>query len=553
MHEESLLSGTLLALGGLGLFLLGMSVMTEGLRTLADDRLRGLLARWTRSPLSGVITGTISTATLQSSTATTVAVIGFVGSGLMTFPQALGIVFGANLGTSITGWLVVLVGFKLKLGQVALPLVLAGVLMRIFGRRRRAAMGNAIAGFGLLFLGIANLQVGMDAFSDVVTPDAFPSDTLTGRMLLVLIGLAVTVVTQSSSAALAMAVTAVHVGNLSLPQAAAMAIGMNVGTTLTAVVATIGSTVQARRTGIAHLVYNLFIGGGSFLILTPYLKGIDWLAPTLGSSQPEIALVAFYSLCKLLGVIAVLPLTERFAALIEWLVPEQGNPLTRRLESQLTETPDVAISAVQATVEELVSVSFRRLAAALRGDGEDEGSVAETEQDAATFDAIKATEQYLNRIQVDPDDEPLFRREQASIHILDHLVRLQVRLRNAERIRAIRQLETLQDNRERLAATATAIAATPHPIDDTTYEACRKDYHNLKSAAKSVRQVNIAQAASGHHDTGTAIALTDAARGLRRMGYHVWRIVRHLKQDYGEPTEDSSDSAESIQLEPNPP
>ncbi len=534
MGEGSLLEGATLGLGGLGLFLLGMTLMTEGLTALANDRLRDLLARSTRSPLSGVITGAISTATLQSSSATTVAAIGFVGAGLLTFPQALGIVFGANVGTSITGWLVVFVGFKLQLGQLALPLVLLGVLLRLFGHNRRAALGSAIAGFGLLFVGIGNMQVGMGAFSDVLTPDSFPPDTLPGRVALVLIGFALTVVTQSSSAALVMALTAVSLGNLSLAQAAAMAIGMNVGTTVTAVVATIGATVQARRTGLAHLVYNLFIGAGSFLILTPYLLLLDLLGPELRSSQPEIALVAFYSLCKLLGVIAVLPLTEQFAGLINRLVPERGNPLTRRLEGQLTETPELAVTAVQATVCDLVTVTFRWLAKELGGSGDDL-----TDRDQELADAIQATEQYLSRIHVDPDDESLFRREQASLHILDHLRRLQVRLRDADRIGSIREVDELREGREQLAATAAEIAEAPDQVDEATYESVHADYQKLKSDTKSFRSENIAWAAGGRHDAATAITRTDAARGLRRMGYHLWRTVRQLNRGYRESADSS--------------
>ena len=152
-----MIGSVLLCLGGLGLFLLGMTVLTDGLRALAGRALRRLLSRFTRSPLSGAMTGAVTTAVVQSSSATTVAAVGFVGAGLLTFPQALGIVLGANVGTTITGWLVALLGFKLELGTAAMPIVLVGALIRLFARGRASAVGFAVAGFGLIFVGISLL------------------------------------------------------------------------------------------------------------------------------------------------------------------------------------------------------------------------------------------------------------------------------------------------------------------------------------------------------------------------------------------------------------
>ena len=134
------------ALGGLGLFLLGMVVMTEGLRKLAGESLNAWLTRFTHSPSSGALTGTLATAVLQSSSATTVTTVGFVAAGLLTFPQALGIVFGANVGTTVTGWMVALLGFKLKIGAAALPVIFVGAMLNIFGRARWSHTGRVLAG-----------------------------------------------------------------------------------------------------------------------------------------------------------------------------------------------------------------------------------------------------------------------------------------------------------------------------------------------------------------------------------------------------------------------
>lgn len=159
------------ATGGLGIFLLGMIVMTEGLHTLAGDSMRNALMRFTKSPVTGATTGAVVTAILQSSSAITVAAIGFVGAGLMAFPEALGIIFGANIGTTITGWMVALLGFKLNLGTAVLPIILIGVLLKLFTKDKLASFGYSIAGFGLIFVGITLLQEGMSGLEGIITPE----------------------------------------------------------------------------------------------------------------------------------------------------------------------------------------------------------------------------------------------------------------------------------------------------------------------------------------------------------------------------------------------
>ena len=189
--------------GGLGLFLVGMNVMTQGLSALADDQLRKWLAKATRSPWMGAFTGTVVTILVQSSSATTVAAVGFVEAGLLTFPQSLGIIFGANIGTTVKGWFIAWLGLKLQLSDVVMPLVFLGALLRLMRHKRLSGLGSALAGFGMLFMGLALLQTGMAGLQSILNPQTFPPDTLLGRFFLVLIGLAFTVVTQSSSAGVA--------------------------------------------------------------------------------------------------------------------------------------------------------------------------------------------------------------------------------------------------------------------------------------------------------------------------------------------------------------
>ncbi|MEQ9617203.1 MAG: Na/Pi symporter, partial [Phycisphaerales bacterium] len=243
-------------MGGLGLFLLGMMLLTDGLKQLAGQAMKKLLARFVRGPFSGLTTGALFTALIQSSSATTLTTIGFVSAGLITFQQAVGVVFGANIGTTSTGWIVSLLGLKISLGAVSPPLILLGVLLRLFSRDRFAALGGALAGFALIFFGIGVMQTGMEDLAARIDPASIPGDGLTGRFLLVLIGVVMTVVMQSSSAAVAATLIAVDSGAIGFEQAAALVVGQNIGTTVTAAIASIGASTPAKRTALAHIAFN---------------------------------------------------------------------------------------------------------------------------------------------------------------------------------------------------------------------------------------------------------------------------------------------------------
>jgi phosphate:Na+ symporter len=400
LGDPNVIGSVLLCLGGLGLFLLGMVVLTDGLRALAGRALRRVLSRFTRSPVSGAMTGALTTAVVQSSSATTVATVGFVGAGLLTFPQALGIVLGANVGTTVTGWLVALLGFKLELGLAALPIVLVGVLIRLLTEGRASAVGFALAGFGLIFVGISLLQEGMGGFVGIITPESFPGDTWTGRLLLVMFGIAFTLVTQSSSAGVAMALAAVNASAMTVQQAAATVIGMDIGTTATAVLATIGGSVHAKRTGYAHAMYNLFAGTAAFLILVPFMHALERFAPRLLASEPELVLVGFHTFFNLLGVSIALPFAPKLAGLLVRLAPLKVIPFARRLDHSLLDAPAAALDALGTTLADLTATTFEmilQLLSTTRARGV-EARVGQIRQ------ALSETRTYVESIRSSPDE-----------------------------------------------------------------------------------------------------------------------------------------------------
>ncbi|WP_298859387.1 Na/Pi symporter [uncultured Gimesia sp.] len=520
-------SGIISTLGGLGLFLLGMVIMTRGLKELAGDSIRRMIARFTKSLLSGISTGAIVTAILQSSSATTVTAVGFAGAGLLTLSESLGIVFGANLGTTITGWIVVLFGFQFKLGQIAFPLILIGILLNLFGRKRVAAAGFALAGFGLIFVGIDSLQGGMSGFADVVTPQSFPPDTWLGRLLLVFIGVGITLVTQSSSAGVAMALTAVHTGTISLAQASAMVIGFDVGTTFTALMATLGGSVAARRTGMAHVFYNIVTAVVAYFILPVYIWSWNHYWNPAGDQSPEVALVAFHSLFNFLGIVILVPFLNQFSRLITRMIPDAVNDQAERLEESFIQNPNVAIEASRST---LVDV-FQNILQLIHAMFTSEKHREQIEEDLESYqDTLKTTAQYLSRINVSESDTETLRCYQEVVLALDHIQRLTRRCKEAERLAVTHKVVQLNDLVKQLICLIQQTEASLHDhskeFDERPLEVF---WLQLEKDQKSTRRQLTESATKAGTDFDTLLRQLDAYRWLIRTSFHLWRVLHHVQ------------------------
>ena len=512
--------------GGLGLFLVGVILMTDGLRAVAGELMRRALTRFTRSPASGALTGAVSTAILQSSSATTVAAVGFVGAGLLSYPQALGVIFGANLGTTITGWMVALLGFKLDLGSLLLPAILLGALLHLFGRERHRAAGLALAGFGLIFAGIDVMQSGMAGLEGRLTPAVFPDNSWVGRLQLLAVGMLITVITQSSSAGVAAALTAVHGRVMEFEQAAALVIGMDVGTTATALVATLGGSADTRRTGYSHVVYNLFTGAMAFVFLLPYVALWQWLAPGLLYQQAELALVGFHSLFNLLGVLLVLPLAAQFARLMMWLVPAPEEAFTENLDRQLLRDPTVALEALHLSLGRILHALLHYTVALLR----DQPS-AQVDRHRELGEAIERCQRFVDDIHLRPTAAQEWQALLACMHMIDHLQRLHHRLADRQTAQrwqekgpplhsgvvfddGCRQLLKLVSSGQWSEATQQAAAFA---------ESCERD-------TEQAREQLMADIAEGRENTVNGDHYLDALRWQRRSARHLARCLWYYQR-----------------------
>lgn len=359
------------ALGGLALFLLAMQMMTEGLTLFAGNSLRHLLGRWTRTPVHGVGAGMLVTGLVQSSSAVTVATIGFVNAGVLTLRQALGVIYGANVGTTMTGWLVSLVGFAFKIEAFALPILTLGALLKLLaGSRRWQGLGLALAGFGLFFLGLSFLKEAFGSVAASYGASVASGQTGGGLLAFLAIGMVATVLTQSSSAAIAIILTAAAGGVVGIEGAAAAVIGANLGTTSTAAVAVLKATPAARRLAIGHIVFNLLAGVVALLLLGPMLWLVRELATEAHLEQgPAGMLALFHTVFNVLGVLLMLPLTERLARMLDRLFVSSSEALgqPRFLDQTLKQTPALAVAAVQREVDRLQELTVHVLKGSAQG------------------------------------------------------------------------------------------------------------------------------------------------------------------------------------------
>lgn len=348
MSESYTVIATLL--GGLGLFLLAMELMTDGLTLAAGKSLRRLLSNWTNTLIRGVFSGILMTAIVQSSSAVTVAALGFVNAELLKMRQALGIIYGANIGTTMTAWLVAIVGFKLDVHAFALPAIGIGAfIMLAKGKGPRLGIGRAMVGFGLFFLGISTLQQG---FEGIVANFDLATLTLAGNAEVagyLLIGIVMTILTQSSSAAIAITISAASANMIGIYAAAAMVIGANVGTTSTAVLASLGATPNAKRLATAQVIFNIGTAIVALLLLPVLFYAVEAardmmkLAPNIG-----VSLALFHTVFNCLGVLLVLPFNNVLATFLEKRFVTVGESLAkpRYLDKTTAAAPMLAVNAL---------------------------------------------------------------------------------------------------------------------------------------------------------------------------------------------------------------
>ena len=389
-------------LGGVGLFLLGMRLMTDGLKVAAGDALREILARGTATTPRGIISGIGITAVVQSSSAVIFATVGFVNAGLLTLFQAIGVIIGSNIGTTATSWLVALVGFKVDLQALALPAVAIGMLLRVTGQgKRRAYLGDALTGFGIFFLGLDVLKASFGDFGEGFDLAEHTGNGVWSLLMFTAIGVIMTVVMNSSSASLAITLTAAGTGLIPLTSAAAMVIGANVGTTSTALFAVIGATSSAKRAAMAHVLFNVVVGIVAFIGLPALLWLVAHTTQLMRLEPgPATSLAIFHTSTKLLGMAIFWPLTPRLVGFLErrFRTAEEDEGQPRHLDRNIASTPDLALDALNMELKRIGEIARRGARDVVSMEGS--AAIERLRRDRAIVDRlILATAEFSNRAQ----------------------------------------------------------------------------------------------------------------------------------------------------------
>lgn len=366
--------------GGVALFLLGMKLLTDGLKLAAGESLRNLLAKWTSGMVKGILSGVLITAMVQSSSAVIFATIGFVNAGVMTLTQAIYVIFGSNVGTTLTGWIIAGVGLRINLQAFAMPLLAIGMALWLSGGgARKTAWGQALAGFSLFFLGIDILKGTFSDLGEIIPFDALGTGFSTA-LLMVAAGIVLTTAMQSSSATIAVVLTAAAGGIIPLDLAAYMVIGADIGTTSTALFAVYGATANARRTAMSHVIFNL-VSGLFMLALVPiYLKFIlSVFGPELGVAT---VIAIFHTMKKLTGLALLLPFTSRLESFLmkQFTSTELRPGITRYLDDIVIETPSLGVSALIFELKRVGRKTRRMVANGIQGEPPKPGLTFEEQQ-----------------------------------------------------------------------------------------------------------------------------------------------------------------------------
>ena len=318
-------------LGALGMFLYGMTLMSEGLQKVAGSRLRSILSAMTANSFTRILTGTLITAIIQSSSATTVMIVSFVNAGLLSLTQAVGVIMGANIGTTVTSWLISLLGFTADISTLSIPLIGIGFAFMMFKSQKRKNIGEMIIGFAMLFLGLSFLK---DSVPDLSTnPEAiafiqrWTDWGFFSVLIFVLVGTVMTIVLQSSSATVALTLVMASQGWIPFEMAAAMVLGENIGTTITANIAASVGNISAKRAALAHTVFNVFGVIWVLALYKPFLWLVSKIVVGLGGEDPFVssasllyAISTVHTLFNLLNTCILVWFTPQIVKFVTWVL-----------------------------------------------------------------------------------------------------------------------------------------------------------------------------------------------------------------------------------------
>lgn len=336
---------------GVSIFLFGMLFLEDGFKAFTGGVLEKVLARTTNTLPRSIGFGIVSTTIMQSSSLVSVITISFISAGLITLAAGIGIIFGANIGTTTGAWLVAGFGLKVKISAYAMPMLVFGIVLSFQSSKALKGIGSVLAGLGFLFLGIHHMKEGFEAFREQIDLAQFAIAGYPGLFLFAFIGVAATVIMQSSHATLVLIITALAAGQITYDNALALAIGANVGTTITAIIGSMSANVQGKRLAGAHLIFNLVTGFIAIVLISQLVVAVDWVSAGVGIAADDytLKLAVFHTIFNLIGVIVMVPFVGKLVVFLENFLPEPSRSSVEPqfLNDAAIEFPDTVLEAVR--------------------------------------------------------------------------------------------------------------------------------------------------------------------------------------------------------------
>ena len=355
-------------IAGITIFLIGMVFMEDGFKIFSGGMLEKVLKKSTSSLPISIFSGFFATSIIQSSSLLTIIVISFLSAELITLTGAIGIIFGSNIGSTTTAWIISSFGVKIDIAKYAMPMISFGVIFSFNKERSYKGFGNILLGLGFVFLGIAYMKSGFDSLKDAIDLASLSIDGYLGVLIYVLVGGVATIIIQSSAATMALVITALAFGQIEYYNALSLAIGANIGTTVTAIIGSIKSNNNAKRLAVAHLIFNMITAVVAIVFLFQLADLVQYLSAKVGIADDDyiLQLALFHTVFNVLGVVLVAPFTRVLVRYLKSIFKEKDTQVKAKyLDEAVISSPEAALSAVKKEVEHLYDNSVEAISHAL--------------------------------------------------------------------------------------------------------------------------------------------------------------------------------------------
>lgn len=544
-------------LGSLALFLYGMKIMSEGLEKFAGERLRAILAAMTKNRVMGVFTGIFITALIQSSSATTVMVVSFVNAGLMSLTQSIGVIMGANIGTTVTAWIISAVGFKVNIAAFAIPILAIGMPLIFSGNSKRKSIGEFVFGFSFLFMGLSFLQnsatdlnMGEMVASMLAT---LPVDSFGTIVLFVLVGAVVTMIVQASAATMAITLMLfdMHIPGFGFEQAAALAMGQNIGTTITAFMASLTANTQARRAALAHMFFNVFGVLVVLLMFYPACNSVRWFVNDVLhiKSNDLFLLSAFHTAFNVFNTLILIWFVKQIEAFVCKVLPdkntEENQPRLKYISAGLFSTAELSLLEARKEVA-LMGQRCQRafeIVTSMHGvEKEDEFNAIfkKVEKYEAITDNMEyEIAHYLQKVSDGRLSDESKRQIQRMLREVDDLesigdccynlartlsrkrTKCKAHFTDEQGIHIAEMEKLVAQALEQMVATLRKPEGEGHDISK-----CYEIERQINSLRTSLRDNNLIQISAGAYDYDLGAFYIDLVNGMEKLGDHVLNVVQ---------------------------